>query len=105
MKEKLQGVLGTFGIVLYFIITFVLCFIPVLFWGLPRWVDFIYIAVFVFLGGTWIAGLVGNIAYIIAFINVIQHPIDAWAVVFLVAFAINVIYFVVNILPKKRNDQ
>ncbi len=104
MKEKLQTALGTVGIVIYFIVSWLICFYPLLFCNFPWWGDTLYIAAIVFLGGSPLSGILSTIIYIIALINVLNGPINTWSIIFLILFAVNIIYFIVNIVISRRRD-
>jgi hypothetical protein len=105
MKEKLQAALGGFGMILYFIISWVLCFYPLLFCNFPWWGDMIYIFIIVMLGGSQLSGLASTVIYVIALINVLHSPIDVWSFIFLVLFAVNIIYFILNIVMSRKTDR
>lgn len=105
MKEKLQIALGSFGMILYFVISWALCFFPLLFCNFPWWGDVIYIALICFLGGSPLSGLLSMIIYVIALINVLHSPIDVWSIIFFVLFAVNIIYFIVNIVMSRKTDR
>lgn len=105
MKEKLQSALGGFGVVLYFLLSWLICFYPLLFCGFPWWGDVIYIALIVFLGGTFLSGICSTVIYVIALINVLRSPIDVWSVIFLVLFIVNILYFVLNISTSRKSGK
>lgn len=79
MKEKLQSVLGTFGIIIYWILRIFISILPLVMISTPFLVDFlILIVVNVFPPLSlplWIWGLV----------KAIQGPQDIWAIIYYVA--------------------
>lgn len=105
MKEKLQSALGGFGVILYFLLSWLICFYPLLFCGFPWWGDVIYIALIVFLGGTFLSGICSTAIYVIALINVLRSPIDVWSIIFLVLFAVNILYFILNFSLSHRKEK
>jgi len=79
MKEKLQSLLGGFGMVLYYGLMLLIAILPLVMIDVPFWADaIILIAVNVFPPLSlplWIWGLV----------KAIQGPQDAWAIIYYVA--------------------
>lgn len=104
MKDKLQTALGGLGMILYFVISWLICFFPLAFCNFPWWGDTLYIAAIVFLGGSPLSGILSTIIYIIALINVLNGPINTWSIIFLILFAVNIIYFIVNIVISRKRD-
>ena len=94
MKDKLSGALGGVGVVLWYIVSFLYSFAPLLFLKFPFWLDFILIVVMS------TVPLIGEIVrfalYIWAFVVVLNQPIDAISIVFFVFAAL---YFFTTIVP------
>ena len=94
MKEKLQGVLGIFGIILYYLFTALLTVAPLISLGLPWWVDFIILLVVQLFPPIDIA------FYIWALIVTVQGPQDWWAIVFYVCFGLFILFTIVPLILK-----
>lgn len=109
MKEKLYSLFGTFGTALWFLISAIYCYSPLLIFKFPFYVELLlFLAMFTipFVGEFVRVGL-----YIWAFTIAIKMPIDALTIIFYVcAF----LYFFTELLPfifgilglaHKRNNQ
>lgn len=86
LKEKLVGLLGTFGGVLYFAICALLFVLPVSMisntFDFPFWIDFLMISALLMFRG------LDYIAWIVGFVCALKGPQDTLAIVFYIAFAI-----------------
>ena len=91
MKEKLTNALGGFGIILWYVFSFLFCFAPLFYLRLPHIVDFLVIGAILFLP------LIGEIIrcglYVWAFFVVLSEPIDFLSIFFFICFAIYVFAF------------
>ena len=94
MKEKLLSVFGRFGIVLWYIISFLYGFIPLVFLRFPFWVDFLLIVVMTSV--PYLGEIVRIVLYIWAFVVVLHGPFDIPAIIFYVFFAL---YVLTTLLP------
>ncbi len=107
IKEKLSGALGTAGVVIWYFISFLYSFSPLLFLRFPFIVDVLLIAAMTTLP---IAGeAIRLILYVWAFIVVIGQPIDVFSIIFFVLTALylytTVYPFVISLLSNsKKND-
>lgn len=89
MKEKLGASLGAFGVILWELALFVICFMPFLILGFPFWLAVIVVIlmnVLPVLGGVASLGL-----YIWAFIVALKMASSALVIAFYVCFAVYVI--------------
>lgn len=94
MKEKLTTTLGALGGVLWFILSALYCFSPLLILRLPGWLDFIlFMAMFSL---PFVGELVRAVLYIWALVVAIQGPQDVFAIVF---YVIAAIYFFTTLVP------
>lgn len=94
MKEKLQGVLGGFGMVLWFIISALYCFSPFLVLRLPILLEFVLFLAMLCLP---IAGEFIRMAlYVWAVVVAFGHPLDVFTIIF---FVIAAIYFFTTLVP------
>lgn len=96
MKEKLGASLGMFGVILWELVLFVICFMPFMILGFPFWLAVIVVIlmnVLPVLGGTVSLGL-----YIWAFIVALKMSSSALVIAFYVCFALYVIVAVYKLL-------
>ena len=91
MKEKLAGALGGFGIILWYLFSFIFCFAPLLFLKMPFIVRLLAIGAILFLP------LIGEIIrcglYVWVFFVVISEPIDVFSIIFFICLVIYVFAF------------
>lgn len=104
MKDKLFGALGTFGVILWYIISFLYSFFPLVILRFNFWIDLILIAV---MAAVPFAGeIVRLVLYVWAFIVVIGRPIDWLSIVFFVFAALylftTVIPFVTSLFSRRE---
>lgn len=88
LLEKLSGALGVFGWVLYYIITTLLSFAPLIMLDFSFWINIALVFVVIcipILGELVLFGL-----FVWAFIVTVGQPIDVWSVVFFVSTAVYV---------------
>ena len=82
LKEKLEGLLGTAGCVLFFVIRLIVCLLPFVMIGGGFFITFVLIAIQYFIPLStavfWIWGLV----------CAIQGVQDIWAIVYYIAFTV-----------------
>lgn len=92
MKEKLLGIFGTFGIVLYYIATLLISVLPVVMIGGNFFIRLLLIIISTMIPATsaifWIWGL-------ICAIGGIQ---DAWAIIYYIVFVVVWIPYYINVL-------
>ena len=94
LKDVLANALGTVGIVVWYLASSVLMFLPLTFLNFPIWVDLIIL--FAVLSLSSLGDLIELALWIWSFIVVISEPIDGWSVFYFVALAVNVL---ITILP------
>lgn len=94
MKEKLEGILGGFGAILWYFLSIVYSFAPLFILHFPWWLDGIIIFIILFV--PFVGEIVRIVLYIWAFIVVLNGPMDVVAIVFFVVFAI---YALAELLP------
>ena len=91
MREKLTNALGGFGIILWYLFSFIFCFAPLLFIKMPFIVRLLAIGAILFLP------LIGEIIraglYVWAFFVVISEPMDVFSIIFFICLAIYVFAF------------
>lgn len=92
MKEKLSGVLGAFGIVVYYLVLILLFVLPFSILSLPGIFRFILIVLYF----AWpsLSMIFCSALYIWGFIVAVQQPIDALSIIFFVACVIAGIFIV-----------
>lgn len=103
MKEKLQNALGTFGGILYWILTILIAILPLVMIGMPSLVDFIILAVCSFLPflsiPLWIWGLV----------EAIKGPQDIFAIIYYIAtvaiFLPTIISMISGFIDKRKENK
>ena len=91
LKEKLFGLVGGFGMVIYFVITAIVAYAPLLFLDLPFIVDMVIIAVVMFV--PIVQNIVRPIIWICGFIAAICGTIDVFAIVYFVLTAGYALFF------------
>lgn len=91
MKEKLGNTLGSVGIIVWYIFSFIFCFAPLIYLELPIIVK--VLAVLAILCLPLLGEVVRCILYIWAFFAVISGPIGALSILFFVCFAIYIFVF------------
>ena len=96
MKEKLTGVLGTFGFIIFWIITSILTFMPLTILHWSFWLDILVITIVLFIP------VIGNICMFILWAvtlpMVILGPFDIVAIFYYVALAIYVFAYIIPFL-------
>lgn len=103
MKEKLQNALGTFGGILYWILTILIAILPLVMIDMPSLVDFIILAVCSFLPflsiPLWIWGLV----------EAIKGPQDIFAIIYYIAtvaiFLPTIISMISGFIDKRKENK
>lgn len=108
MKEKLLNALGNFGVVLYYIIGFLVTLMPMMFFHLPVWLFFLLSIVFQFVIQIPIFGNIIHLGlWIWSFINVLSEPFDFWVVLYYIALAVYVAVFliptIIAFIPHKQD--
>jgi hypothetical protein len=93
MKEKMQSVLGVFGSVLWYAISILISFAPLITLGFNFWVDALLI--FVVTTIPYIGMVVSLILWVWSLVLMVQRPFGVWSVVYFVALIINVVIYVV----------
>lgn len=92
MKDKLQSILGGFGIAVYFVISLLASVLPFVMIGTSFWLNLIFFGIIQFVPATsvifWVWGL-------IAAINGVQ---DVFAIIYYVLFAILFLPFFISII-------
>ena len=94
MKEKLTSALGSFGIVLWYIISFLYSFAPLIILRFPFFVDLILIGIIMFL--PFVGELIRLGLYIWAIVVALGQPIDAVSIVF---FVFAILYTLTTVVP------
>lgn len=94
MKDKLASALGGFGAVLWYIISFLYGFAPLVILRFPFWLDLLLIIAMTSI--PLVGELIRIALYIWAFVVVVNGPFDIIAIVFYVFFAL---YFFTTLLP------
>ena len=96
-KDVLAGTFGAVGIILWYLMTGVVLFLPLSFLGFPFWISFVIILVILYV--PFIGELTQFVLWIWSFVVVSEH-IDGWSIFYFVAFAF---YFFTTILPFVTN--
>lgn len=91
MKDKISGALGFFGIILWYLLSLIVCFAPIIMLDPPYIVSLLLIGIILFV--PYIGEIVRGILYVIAFIVVIRQPIDVFSVVFFISFVLYIFVF------------
>lgn len=94
MKEKLVSALGTFGMILWYIISCLYAFAPLLYLDIPFLLGFAL--AFVIITFPVIGGIVSIVLYVWATIVALQSPFNIVTIIFLI-FAL--LYFFTTLLP------
>ena len=92
LKEKLAGALGVAGIWIYYGITVLFAFAPLVMLDFPFLVDLLIIAAIMFL--PYIGSIANLVLWVWAFIVTLGGPQDVIAIVFYVLFGINALRFI-----------
>lgn len=92
IKEKLLFSLGSFGLILYFAISIVLTFFPLIFLDFGFLIDFLVIVIISTL--PLIGSIVNAVIWIWALVVCVQGPQDIFAIVYYTLFVINVLPYV-----------
>lgn len=86
LKEKLTNALGTFGAVLYFIISIVLVVFPVCmiswYYNTPWWANALM------LWGSIASNIISFAVWVVGLIATIKGPQDTFAIIYYIAFAV-----------------
>lgn len=93
MKEKLISSLGSFGLVLYYILSLFMAFFPLWFLHLPVWAFFLLVILFQFVPALC------SIAWIVVLFFVIKAPQTSLSVVYYILF---VVLFLPNLVSAFR---
>ena len=106
MKEKLTGALGIIGYVIWYVISVLYSFAPLLFLRFGYLTDLILIII---MSAVPLLGEVVRFAlYVWAFIIVIQQPVDVFSIVFFILAALylftTVVPMVSALFQQKRKD-
>lgn len=91
LKEKLLGALGGFGYILWLLICIAFFVIPFVATGFPIWVSVILQALIMFTG--LIGAVVTVFVYAYSFLQILHGPLDLFAVLYYIDFAVYVIFF------------
>ena len=81
MKEKLISSLGSFGLILYYILSLFMAFFPLWFLHLPVWAFFLLAILFQFVPALC------SIAWVVVLFFVIKAPQTSLSVVYYILFA------------------
>ena len=96
MKDKLLSALGTFGVILWYIISAIIYILPLVMIGKSFLMNLLFLAVMYFFPLSsvvfWVWGLVCTI----------NGPQDVFAIIYYVVFAVMYLPFVLSFLPKKK---
>lgn len=94
MKEKMQSALGGFGMILWYAISTMYSFAPLLVLGFPVWVDIILVIAMMTL--PMAGGIIRFALFVWAFIRVFSMPINIITVIF---FICAIIFFIFEAIP------
>jgi hypothetical protein len=96
IKEKLVGALGGFGIILWYIIIFVMAIAPLWILNLPWWLDGLIIAAIMFVP---ILGDIVNLGiWIWSFFIAINSAVNALVIIYFIVLGIYALIFILPIL-------
>lgn len=101
IKEKLVGLFGTFGLILYGAISILLAFCPLIFLDFGLLIDILIIAVISFF--PVLGAIVNAVVWIWALVVCIQGPQDIFAIVYYILFVINFYPYVRAIFHRNDN--
>lgn len=100
MKEKLTATLGTFGLILWYVISVVITFAPLIILSFPIYIDAAIIAIIN------IIPILGNIVSVViwvwALIECIGGPQDIFAIIYYILFGLKAIHVVYSMLSSLR---
>ena len=96
MKEKFTGALGIFGYIIWFLISYLLVFFPLVFIGLPWWANILI--VFAIQALPLLGAVAEIVIWIWGVVIAVQMPQSVWTILLYVAFAVNVIVYVIPTL-------
>lgn len=82
MKEKLISFFGSFGLILYYILSLFMAFFPLWFLHLPLWAFFLLTTLFQFVPALC------SIAWVVVLFFVIKAPQTSLSVVYYILFAL-----------------
>ena len=103
MKEKLTSTLGVLGFIIWFIITSVLAFMPLAFFNLPFWADFLII---LSINAFPIVGTIINaVIWIWALVLCIRGPQDMFAIIYYILFSFNTLRIVFDMILSARKSK
>lgn len=90
LKDKLFGALGTFGIILFYILATAIIGIPLAFLDWPFWVDLIVLLVIYFFN--LIGGIVQIIIFALSMPVALSSPINFFTIMYFICLAVYVIF-------------
>ena len=102
VKEKLVGLFGTFGLVLYFVLSVALAFFPFVFLNFGFWIECLVILVILWL--PLIGTVVNAVIWIWALVVCIKGPQDVWTIIYYILFIINFFPYIRAFFSLFRND-
>ena len=92
MKQKLSDLLGSFGVILYFIISITVSVMPFVMIGLPFWINLLFFTILQFFPGLsivfWVWGLIAGI----------KGVQDLWAIIYYILFAVMFLPFFISVI-------
>ena len=98
LKDFLLGTLGVVGYIIWFILSAVLLYAPLMFLDFSFWIDVIIICAISCLP---IAGSITEfVIWVLSFVVVVSEPIDGWSIFYFIAFAF---YCFTVLLPTALN--
>ena len=95
-KEWIVGSLGAVGLILFYLIQVVIIFIPLVFLGLPWWVDAL-LALFV-LFVPFLNTIAALAIWIWSFIIVISSPITWVSIVYFICLAFHLVFEIIPVV-------
>ena len=107
MKQKLSGIFGTFGAILWYLLTIAFAIMPLVALDLPWWAFALITFAYYLLSD--IFPIISTTAYIVLWIigavDALKMPVCFWSVVYLICFVIYIVYVILTIVfsLKSRN--
>lgn len=100
MKQKLSGIFGTFGGILWFFLTIAFAIMPLVALDLPWWAFALITFAYYLLSD--IFPIISTTAYIVLWVigavDALKMPVCFWSVAYLICFVIYIVYVVLTIV-------
>ncbi|MFR3180848.1 hypothetical protein [Dysosmobacter welbionis] len=95
-KGTLQGLFGGFGIVLYYLVSLIMCIMPLTALNFPVWSALLFIII------TQVFPVIGGFAWIVvwgwSFIVMLHAPFCAYTIAYFVCFLLYLLFFFIPFL-------